>query len=1225
MRLLFLFPFLLALACEDPAPRGEEWTCGDGIPCLDEGVCEAGPCRISAELDGSQIPDVEHDGGLDGDVDSEAADAELIVPDMRICPPLEAPLLPRDSLGDLVRRQTVLAGGPVGPDAILVLNLDGDSDGHLEVVLARGGRVEVLDASGSDWWRTPVVDARRIMGAPDLDGDGRREVVVAAGADVLVLDGLTGQVRWQLPPLPLGPDRVLAAIHQVFITDFDDDELPDLYVTDVGCSGVGTGRGAVFGFGQRFGERLAIIDGPRSNGRCTRWHTALDVNGDRRRELILTDSRGLNVFDPLSGVQLACGDLEDTDARGILPNLPMGAGLSGWFVFLPDGVARLDWGPDDTDRCPGEHAVDSQWRHPQIAHPTGSFSSDTNDDGLPDLITSRWSVAEEVWQVVRFDGREGALTVLISDARLLGPFRFQDGGEQQMLVRVGDLQVPNRFGDLQVFDLGGRPSWAAPIAAAAPVYEPSNDVARTAEFTPLLLLPTADGHRLVITQGSDAEDTLVRRMAIVGPAGIGAVRALAGEPGFIGRVCASAPACHPETPRDRLVVTRGDGRIGILDADLLLRNPSPREPDIPRPLRPVGASRVVVATHAAHRYLAIFSAAGVLSVMDPNSNEAPLVWQHALGSPRRGTAGLAALDSGGRGGILVRDGRGGDAAWSVFEVEDGTLRWRHSLDPAAHIVMRPMVSGGDGQSEWVARMDRPATGRPLLPDPACPPDLVREPDLLAPDPDCPAVEILPRVITGIDTADGACRWRRVLRPAYPCSGPGNQALSVADGDNDGAMELYVTETNGLHRLDPDSGESTGFRRLGRGNTGALRGGGWIRSTSRPPMVIRAGGNAPIEALDLDLNTLWTVSNPADLRLQSWIGRDVITTEEGIWLVPGRGWPLHRYALDDGGVQRRIGFIDGVAVPDAEAASMYADIVALTGVTDIDGQGGDGLLVSTDDGFLFALDADGAVIWVRAHDAAIGGPLVEQLDGAGLREMVVPTGDGRILVYGEPGPAPPALVWDLPCPATATCDEALDIDESTDTTRFCGEWTPYADVEGYEARVIGPNGAVIRDWTAFAESSATFNGLRLVPGIRYALEVRVFNQTAGQPLHSTGTTSDGVLIIDNGAPRVLVEVDPDPLVLGSGPAMVTVRASDDDRLAGWHLDVIDADSDGLAVRLASAALNQPFFEDIFPWDTTDRDKRPLAAGVYRIRAEFTDRAGNTGAGETLLTICDGPCP
>ena len=75
----------------------------------------------------------------------------------------------------------------------------------------------------------------------------------------------------------------------------------------------------------------------------------------------------------------------------------------------------------------------------------------------------------------------------------------------------------------------------------------------------------------------------------------------------------------------------------------------------------------------------------------------------------------------------------------------------------------------------------------------------------------------------------------------------------------------------------------------------------------------------------------------------------------------------------------------------------------------------------------------------------------------------------------------------------------------------------------------------------------------------------------------------------------------------------------------HLDVIDAESDGLAVRLASAALNQPFFEGMYSWDTTDRDKRPLAPGQYRVRAEFTDRAGNTGAGEALLTLCDGACP
>jgi hypothetical protein len=253
-------------------------------------------------------------------------------------------------------------------------------------------------------------------------------------------------------------------------------------------------------------------------------------------------------------------------------------------------------------------------------------------------------------------------------------------------------------------------------------------------------------------------------------------------------------------------------------------------------------------------------------------------------------------------------------------------------------------------------------------------------------------------------------------------------------------------------------------------------------------------------------------------------------------------------------------------------------------------------------------------------------MVDQLDGVGLREMVVPADDGRILVYGEPGPPPPPRAWDLDCPAVATCDPDADIDASADTTRFCGEWTALAEVDGYEARVMGPNGAVIRQWTRVETgSTVTFNGLRLLPGVRYALEVRTLAMAAGRATHSTSAVSDGVLIIDDGAPRVVVEVAPSALVPGEQPAQITVRAFDDDRLAGWHLDVIDAASDGLVVRLASAALNQPLFEDIFFWDTTDRDKRPLRPGQYRVRAEFTDRAGNLGAGEALLTLCDGPCP
>ena len=1217
MRRFFLCSLLLVLACEDPVPGSEARDCGVGVPCRDAAPCEGGPCGLEGRLDGGLAE------RLDAELDS--SDAAAPVADMRVCPPVEAPLQPRNGLADLVLRRTLSTGGPVGPEAIIVTNLDGDPEGTLEVVLARGGRVEALDVAGNDWWRTAVVDAQRIVGAPDLDGDGRREIVVAAGADVLVLDGLTGQMRWQLPDRPLGPDRVLTAVHRVLITDLDDDDLPDLYVTDVGCGGVGTGRGAVFSFAAGFGTRIGVIDGPRLNGRCTRWNTAVDVDGDGRRELVLTDGRGLNVFDVRSGDQQACGDLEDLDTRGILPHIAIGSGTGAWFVFTREGVVRVQWGPDRADRCAGTHTLDSLWRSPDAVTSTGSFTWDMDGDDVIDLVTSRWSSADGVWQVVWLDGIDGATHVLAADARLRGPVRFEGEAPPLLLVRVGDGESPNRFGTLQLLDLQGAGVWAASIAASTAVRGRVKDHASTAEFTPLLHLPTDDGARLILLSGESADDTLPRRLSVVGPRGVLATRPLEGMPGFVGGACVTGPSCHPATPVDRLVVTRGDGRIGLLDGALLLRNPDPLRLDVPRPSRPVGASRVVVGQTGENRRVVALSAAGLLSALDPNAEDDGLIWQSAIGLPRNGTPGLRALDIDGVGGVFLRDPRAGEAAWSAFSMVDGTLRWQHRLDAERHVVMRPMVVGGEGRDTWVARMDRLVPGVPLSPDPSCPADLIREDDLWAPDPECPGIEILPRLITALNAIDGRCRWRRILRPIYPCSGPANQALSVADGDGDGRFELYVTETNGIHRLDPTSGESTGIRPLGRGETGALRGGGWIRSSARPPMVIWTGGNAPIEALDETLATRWSAVHPPDLRLQSWIGRDVVTLPNGVWVVPGRGWPLQRHELDTGRVDLRVGFTAGRAVLDAVAAPEYVNVDSMRGVTDVDGRGTDGLLVATDDGFLFGLNAEGEVVWVRAHDTAIGAPIVTQLDGAGLREMVVPAGDGRVLIYGEPGPPPPVSVWDLPCPAINTCTPDDDIDESTDTTRFCGAWTPLANVDGYEARVLGPNGAIIRDWSAFATPSATFNGLRLVPGLRYALEVRVLVAAEGRPTRSTGRVSDGVLIVDDGAPRVVVEVAPDALAPGTAPAIVTVRASDEDRLAGWHLDVIDSVSSGLAVRLASAALNQPFFEGTYSWDTTDRDKHPLRPGQYRVRAEFTDRAGNTGAGEALLTVCDGPCP
>ena len=473
---------------------------------------------------------------------------------------------------------------------------------------------------------------------------------------------------------------------------------------------------------------------------------------------------------------------------------------------------------------------------------------------------------------------------------------------------------------------------------------------------------------------------------------------------------------------------------------------------------------------------------------------------------------------------------------------------------------------------------------------------------------------------GLDPVSGACRWRLVLRPAFPCGGPSNQALSATDGDGDGAAELYLTETNAVRRIDPMTGALLATGDLGFHESGAVRGGGWIRAAGGQP--VRVGGNGPVEALDADLQPAWRAPHPPSLRLQTWIGRDGALVDGALWMSAAAGHPLLAWDLDDGAPRAPWGFLDGRLIADAPFEPLYADIRSVSAVADVDGAGTDGLLLTTADGTLHGMTPDG-LAWVRPHDTAIGGPLVTRLDADDARALLVPTSDGRVLIYGARGPAAPPAAWDLPCPPRPSCDPDDDIDETEALDRLCAAWTPVADAEGYAVRPIGPNGARLAPWRPVAAPRVMIDGLSLVPGVRYAVEVRTTARLEGRLRRSVGRVTDGVEAVNDAPPTVELLARPAVLPPAEQPLIVALVATDDDRLAGWRLEVLDPD--GRAIRrLAGGALAVARFETAVRWNLEDAAKRPVAPGVYQIVATVVDRAGNVGRAEAPVEVCDGAC-
>ncbi len=1179
----------LACACEDGRPSRPEAQGG-----RDAGF-DLAPWAAEAAVPGPPVDA----GAVDAAAVDAAPDARPALPmdaavdaavDAARCPPFAGPPPAGDGLPDLRLRATLPLGAPPGADGLWAGELDGD--GALpEIAVVRGGRLELATADGVERWRTPVLDLQRIVGPADLDGDGRRELVAAGRRSVFAFDGLTGAVRWRLPEAPFAGEAP-SGIQQARVLDLDGDGLDDLYLSDTGCGDEGSGRGLIWRFADGFERpRASAIDGPRLNGRCTRWQTFADLDADGRIEVLVTDGDGLNGFD-LDGRRGWCGRLA-APPNGPLPHI---AAEGGWFVFLPEGIAWVT-GADDA-ACPA--ALAPRWRA-DLPEPWAPGSVIVAGDDGPALLTSRFE--DGIWRILRVAA--GGVDALIDDARLLGRV-----DERFALAAMGDGPTPGRFGALQLFDLDVDPPravWPLPLPRARPIAIPAGPD-RTPELAGLL---TLDGQPVVIRAA--AEDETADRIERLGLDGvIVAGYALDGEPGAIEPLGAG------------LVVAEAGGAIAALDGQL---RPLFVADDGRAPLRAAAGAPRLAAVSDGVRARPAAAIGGVVALLEPDREDSPVVWQTAIGAPRRGGSPLRTVPRApGTDGLLVRDARAGDAAWAVLDGETGQRRWRHRLDPA---LFRPVgeavpVGGPDGSTLRIARADLVLQpDRWAADDPTCAATLFAdgpEADPTRPAAECPGFAVKPRVVRGLDPESGACLWRLVLRPAWPCGGPSNQALSTADGDGDGQPELYLTETNAVRRIDPLTGRLQATIDLGFHAAGAVRGGGWLRASAG--VLLRLGGNGPVEAFDDDLQSLWQAPHPDGLRLQTWIGRDGALVDGALWMAPAAAHPLVGRAVADGAERARWGLADGEATRAAPFEPRFADIRGVTAVADVDGAGADGLLLNADDGVLYGLTADG-LAWSRPHDAAIGAPLLATLAADEARALLVPTADGRVLVYGVPGPPAPPAVWDLPCPPAPSCDADDDIDRTEALDRLCAAWIPVDGAAGYEVRPLGPNGARLGPWRAVDAPPAAARGLSLVPGVRYAVEVRAVSAVEGRLRRSLGRVSDGVEAVNDPPPTVELAARPTALLPADGPVLVALLATDDDRLAGWRLDVLDGDGRTIR-RLAGGPLAAPRFETTARWNLEDAAKRPVGPGVYQIVATVIDRAGNTARAAAAVEVCDRAC-
>ncbi|MGK0359971.1 MAG: outer membrane protein assembly factor BamB [Bradymonadia bacterium] len=1180
-----LLAALACTACDDGAPDGEAE--GDIIDAGPDGtITDAGPdagpgVDLGLGLDGG-APDFGADLGLDaGSVDDMGDAGDAVVIDLDPCP-VSPRVDPEAGLAQLPILGALNVGGPAATGAFLVEDLDGARDGAPEYVVARGGRLEAFGARGNALWSTAIQGITTLHVVADVDGDGRREVLATGGAGAWWFDALTGAELWRLPVAAFGAEFApIVAVLDARIVDLNDDDLPDLYITDSGCTAGGDGLGAAFSFANGFEDvqTLGVVGEPRRGGRCSRWQTLRDANGDGRPDVIRPDAVGIDAMSPRGEGRLLCGPIPGVVGDTNLPHMPLAdPDRAAWAVFDHGRVMRLEARVGEGE-CPdglGQGTLAVAWTADlgAFVRPQGSFAIDVNGDGVEALVTSV-RAADDQWSIVLVDN--GVSVPLLANALVEGTV-----GDDALLVRQQPQAEPARFGALMLMQLRDNalvPLWPAAVTAATPIHMPVRRADRTPEFTPLAQF--IGGGRVRVALGiADAQGRVQGVLRAIDQAGVSADRDFGGDPGGFRRVC-NAEACAT----NRIAYTTSGGGIQVVDGALNGDDALVRAPTGLAQLTPVDGLGILALT------------GDTLGLLNPARPEAPYRWVTFIAAGRRNDPIGIGEDL-----IVVRDHVDSPTGWRAVDF-NGALLWQHQLDQSSYRAQ----AGGDIAGDLVLRFDRVTDIAGWPPPEAC--DVTREdPDLRVPLDGCPAAAINARSIIALDARTGVCRWRVALRPAR-CGSPSNQNITVL------GETIYVTSTNEIVELDATTGDQVA--RADLGYIGASGRGGGVFFEATDGALVRYAGNGPLDVLEADLSLRWRADDEG-IRAQSWLLRAAVQMGDQVWVSPAPRAPINRYDLNAAGEgtlpSSRFGVLDGALV-DGEGD----DIRSIVPTADIT-PAVDGVLVTADDGWLYAVDQAGQLAWSRRFPASIGPPSLVDFDGDGAREMAIPLSDGRVLLADAVAGAPPEAIWDLPCPAVRSCERDRDIDTTESTTSLCAEWLPREGSTAYEVQVVDANGAVLRDWTDVGEeTTALIDGLSLVPGAIYFVRVRsVTADGAG-----TGGPSDGVRVINDPPPQV--ELTANPTAIGPGTlSRITVRAMDDDLLAGWALIIVTPD-DVLVQRLANGPLAQPDFEESRDWLGDDRNKDPVPPGRYIVRATFEDRAGNVGIAEEIIEVCDGACP